>query len=220
MCELRAKSCSRSSQRGRRHGVELVLKTAARAHAMFNRGPEWDPEVGLAATQRYAALLRGVSPMNCKMPLLAQCFEDAGFTDVKTLLSSGNVVFNAARVSDSTLRRRIEKAMQETLGRTFLTFIRSVATLQRMVEADPYARFKLRAGSKRIVTFLLEPPTARLDLPIELHGARILDVQGCEVFGAYVRSDRGPVFMQLLDKTFGKQQTTRTWETVQKVARA
>ena len=44
---------------------------------------------------RYAAFLRGVSPMNAKMPDLKAAFEAAGFTDVKTLLSSGNLVFTA-----------------------------------------------------------------------------------------------------------------------------
>ena len=41
---------------------------------------------------RYAAFLRGVMPTNCKMPQLKAAFEAAGFTDVKTLLGSGNVV--------------------------------------------------------------------------------------------------------------------------------
>ncbi len=44
---------------------------------------------------RYAAFLRGVSPMNAKMPELRKAFEAAGFTEVKTVLSSGNVVFDA-----------------------------------------------------------------------------------------------------------------------------
>ncbi len=38
---------------------------------------------------RYVAFLRGISPMNLKMPELKRCFESAGFTEVKTLLSSG-----------------------------------------------------------------------------------------------------------------------------------
>ena len=33
--------------------------------------------------------------MNAKMPALKKCFEAAGFSDVRTLLSSGNVVFNS-----------------------------------------------------------------------------------------------------------------------------
>ena len=36
---------------------------------------------------------------------------------------------------------------------------------------------------------------------------------------AYVPGAKGPVFMTLIEKTFGKDVTTRTWDTVQKVAR-
>jgi uncharacterized protein (DUF1697 family) len=48
---------------------------------------------------RYLAFLRGVSPMNAKMPELKRCFEAAGFTDVKTVLANGNVAFDARAVS-------------------------------------------------------------------------------------------------------------------------
>jgi hypothetical protein len=44
---------------------------------------------------RYVALLRGVGPMNCKMPELQRSLLDAGFTSVKTMLSSGNVHVDA-----------------------------------------------------------------------------------------------------------------------------
>lgn len=42
---------------------------------------------------RYAALLRGVSPTNLRMPELKDALETAGFEDVKTVLSSGNALF-------------------------------------------------------------------------------------------------------------------------------
>jgi hypothetical protein len=35
-----------------------------------------------------------------------------------------------------------------------------------------------------------------------------------------VPGDKGPVFMQLLEKTFGRDITTRTWDTVTKCAKA
>jgi uncharacterized protein (DUF1697 family) len=44
-------------------------------------------------------------------------------------------------------------------------------------------------------------------------------VKGSDVFGAYVRNPKGPVFMTLIEKTLGKETTTRTWDTVAKVAR-
>jgi len=40
------------------------------------------------------------------------------------------------------------------------------------------------------------------------------------VLGAYLPTPKGPVFMTLIEKTFGKDVTTRTWDTVAKVARA
>jgi uncharacterized protein (DUF1697 family) len=154
------------------------------------------------------------------MPALAQCFDHAGFTEVKTVLSSGNVVFNAAGASESALQRKIERALQESLGRTFLTIVRPLTALERILQSDPYAGFRLRPGSKRVVTFLRDMPTSKLKLPIALDGERILRMRGREVFSAYVPGPRGPVFMRLIEKTFGQNVTTRTWETVGKILRA
>jgi hypothetical protein len=52
-----------------------------------------------------------------------------------------------------------------------------------------------------------------------MDGSRILLMKGGEVFTAYVASPRGAVFMTLIEKTFGKGVTTRTWDAVAKVAR-
>ncbi len=168
---------------------------------------------------RYAAFLRGVMPTNAKMPDVKKAFEAAGFTDVKTLLSSGNVVFGARSASETALRKKIEAALLRRLGNAFLTIVRPVDALRELLAADPYRGFRLDPAAKRIVTFLLKKPTAKVKLPIELDGARILAIKGREVFSAYSRTPKGPVFMTLLQKTFGKEQTTRTWETVTKVAR-
>ncbi len=68
------------------------------------------------------------------------------------------------------------------------------------------------------MTFLQARPRTRLRLPVELDGASILRVRGGEVFSAYVPGPHGPVFMTLIEKTFGKDVTTRTRDTVRKVA--
>jgi uncharacterized protein (DUF1697 family) len=169
--------------------------------------------------KRYVAFLRGVNPMNAQMPELKRAFELGGFGDVKTVLSSGNVVFSAPAAKEAALARRAEAAMKKHLGAPFFTLVRSVEALQQLLESEPYARFKLAAGSKRVVTFLAAPPQPKPKLPIELDGARILSISGSEVFSAYVPSPKGPAFMTLLQKTFGKEITTRTWDTVSKVAK-
>src|SRR5437867_2310693 len=117
---------------------------------------------------RYAAFLRGVSPMNAKMPDLKKAFEAAGFTDVRTLLSSGNVVFGATSASEAALQRKAEAAMTKKLGRTFVTIVRPIDTLRQLLASDPYAAFRLPAGAKRIVTFLRERPASKIILPAEV----------------------------------------------------
>jgi uncharacterized protein (DUF1697 family) len=168
---------------------------------------------------RYAAFLRAVSPMNAKMPALKKAFERAGFTDVKTVLSSGNVVFTAPKSSEASLQKRAEAEMEKQLGNAFLTIVRSVDMLREMLASNPYERFPLPPNAKRIVTFLRDRPKAKLDLPIEMHGAIILSMNDKEVFSIYTPTPKGPVFMTLIEKTLGKEVTTRTWESVTKVAR-
>jgi uncharacterized protein (DUF1697 family) len=157
--------------------------------------------------------------MNATMPQLKAAFEAAGFTDVKTVLSSGNVVFSSTRAEEASLQRKAEAAMTNRLGYNFLTIVRPVEVLRELLESDPYKAYRLAPGSKRVVTFLRDKPTSKLALPIELDGARILCIEGREVFTAYVPSPKGAVFMTLIEKTFGKEVTTRTWDTVAKVAR-
>ena len=168
---------------------------------------------------RYAAFLRGVMPMNAKMPDLKQAFEAAGFSDVRTILSSGNVVFSARAASEVALQRKAETAMERRLGRSFLTIVRSISALQELLASDPYRQFRLGPKAKRIVTFLRQAPARKIALPVEQDGARILAVRGSEIFSAYLPTPKGPVFMTLIEKTFGKDQTTRTWDTVAKIAR-
>jgi uncharacterized protein (DUF1697 family) len=169
---------------------------------------------------RYVAFLRGVSPMNARMPELKRCFEATGFTDVKTVLSSGNVVFSAGEQSETGLASRAEAAMAEHLGRAFATIVRPQSELRELIDADPFAAFDLPTNAKRVVTFLREPHTAELALPLESEGVHILAMNSREVFIAYLPNPRGPVFMTLIEKTFGKNVTTRTWDTVKRCAAA
>lgn len=167
----------------------------------------------------YAALLRGVMPTLVKMPQLVRAFESAGFTDVRTVLSSGNVVFSSPKASLRTLEHRAEAAMLDVIGRSFVPIVRPVDRLREILATDPYSETKLPRDAKRIVTFLGVAPRTMLELPIELDGARIIAMDGAEIFSAYTPTPKGPVFMKLIEKTFGKEQTTRTWETVAKIAR-
>ncbi|KFN49521.1 DUF1697 domain-containing protein [Arenimonas composti] len=170
--------------------------------------------------KRYVAFLRGVSPMNCRMPALRQAFEAAGFGDVRTLLSSGNVAFSARSASIVKLQQACEATMAEHLGRCFQAFVRPSEHLQALLARDPFAAFPLPADAKKVITFLHRAPATTPELPLRQGQAAILGIAGTEVFSAYVPDERGPVFMAQLEKTFGKDITTRTLDTVRKCAAA
>ena len=158
-------------------------------------------------------------PTNCKMPELRNAFEGAGFSEVATVLGSGNVVFDAKAASNAALEKKAEAAMQKRLGRAFMAFVRPIAELEKMLASDPYKGVRLDGQAKRIVTFVRAAPAAKLKLPIEQDLAIIARIQDGAVFSAYWPNPKGPVFMALIRKTFGEEQTTRTWQTIEKVAR-
>jgi len=83
--------------------------------------------------------------------------------------------------------------------------------------SDPYERFKVdprRSASSRFCA-----PAKRQDQAAGRDGRCAYPVhEGREIFSAYLPTPKGPVFMSLIEKTFGKEQTTRTWDTIAKVA--
>ena len=87
---------------------------------------------------RYAAFLRGVNlgKRTVKSAELKAAFEAMGFADVKTLLASGNVLFDT-KVSKG-LQARIERGLEQHFGFAVGTVLRSVDELKAIVAADPF----------------------------------------------------------------------------------
>lgn len=167
------------------------------------------------ASESYVALLRGVTPTNAKMSELTRAFEEAGFTGVKTVLASGNVVFDTPDPA-ADLPARAERAMSLALGRSFRVMVRSLASLRALLAADPFPAHGVGPDARRVVTFLREPPRPAPALPVSRSGARVLALRGSEAFTTYDPGE-GPVFMKLIEDTFGDDVTTRTWGTLQKI---
>lgn len=159
-------------------------------------------------------------PTNCRMPELRASFEAAGFTDVRTLLSSGNVAFSTRAPSRSmtALEEKAEEAMLASMGATFPTMVRSAEHLQAVLASDPFAEFAVPPTAKCVVTFLRRPDDRRVTLPLEHDGVRVLRQTDTEVFTTYEPNPKGPGFMTLLERTYGKDITTRTLATVAKCA--
>lgn len=169
---------------------------------------------------RYVALLRGVSPQSLQMAELRSCLERAGFENVRTVLSSGNAVFDGDARPPADLEAAVESAMTRHLGRRFYTIVRPVPALQALLASDPFAGYGLPEQARRVVSFLRAPRQPRCALPLTEGTATVIRQVGAEVYTAYLPGPKGPVFMKLIERAYGADITTRTWETVARCAAA
>lgn len=90
---------------------------------------------------RYAAFLRGVNVggVNLKMADVAKALEDAGFRSVRTILASGNVLFDSGSGVD-TVRKKAEKALRDSFGYDAWVLAYPIDTVAAIARAYPFQR--------------------------------------------------------------------------------
>jgi uncharacterized protein (DUF1697 family) len=88
----------------------------------------------------WVALLRGINVGGRNRILMADlrtCFEDAGYTDVRTYIQSGNVVFGADEPDREQLRGAIESILAQAFDYGATVELRDATELGAVVEAAP-----------------------------------------------------------------------------------
>jgi uncharacterized protein (DUF1697 family) len=101
------------------------------------------------------ALLRGINVGQHKriaMADLRELIAGLGYTDVRTLLNSGNLVFDASE-SPAEVAKAIEAAIVEGCAFKVRVVVRTADELRAVVAADPHAGEELD-GRKYLVAFL------------------------------------------------------------------
>jgi uncharacterized protein (DUF1697 family) len=173
----------------------------------------------------YVAFLRGINVGgNKKVPMaqLKKVMEKLGYGNVKTLLASGNVLFDASG-SDATVASKIEKTLASAFGFTIPVILRRKADLEKLAESDPFKGITVTPETRLYVTFLRDKPKSTLKIPYASPDGnyRILRVSGMEIISVLQLTDgsRTVDAMAVLEKEFGKDVTTRNWNTVEKVLR-
>jgi uncharacterized protein (DUF1697 family) len=143
----------------------------------------------------------------------------AGLDDVRAVISSGNYTFRSE--GGRGLEDRIEAVVADHLGAPCTAVVRSRRQIDGLTRLDVFDDEDDGPTARCNVTFLKHRPRAVRDLPIEGDGYRIIAVRRQAVFSV-VDSSRSstPAVMTELERTFGKEITTRTWRTVHRIARA
>ena len=90
---------------------------------------------------RYAAFLRGVNVggVNLKMAEVAEALEAAGFTNVRTILATGNVLLDSRSKVDA-VRKKAEKALRDRFGYDAWVLAYDLDTVRALSDGFPFER--------------------------------------------------------------------------------
>jgi len=114
----------------------------------------------------YVALLRGVNVggVNMKMADLADVVSGFGYSDVKTVLASGNVLFETPDAA-AACKQKLESALRERFGYEAWVHVLTVAQIEKLIAAYPYPR---TAEKHAYVVFVLKDEVRDQLLAVEL----------------------------------------------------
>jgi uncharacterized protein (DUF1697 family) len=174
---------------------------------------------------RYAAFLRAVNVGGnaLSMAALKAMLADLGFERTKTLLQSGNVVFEASKRADARLETLLQRETEQRLGVRTEYFIRDACELQQIVEANPFEREAIEQPSRLAVVVLRQSPSA-LGLERLRNSIRGPELVAPGIRHVYITYPAGQADTKLtnavIERALETRGTARNWNTILKMQAA
>ncbi|MGO9154576.1 DUF1697 domain-containing protein [Mycobacterium sp.] len=169
---------------------------------------------------QFAAFLRGVNVggVNLKMAEVATALSDAGFTNVRTILATGNVLLESSS-GVAAVRKKAEAALRERFGYEAWVLAYDIDTVRSISEAYPFEREV--DGHQSYVTFVTDAAVlSELSALADQAGSDEKIAPGTGVI--YWQVPKGSTLDSAIGKTMGKPRyksstTTRNLRTLAKV---
>jgi len=170
---------------------------------------------------RQIALLRGINlgpSKRVSMPELRELLDGLGYTDVRTLLNSGNVVFTAAKGTPKAHAQKIKDGIESQLGVSCEVVVKTAADIASVIAGHPLKK-TFDDPSRLLVLFT--QADASLAALAE-HAVRDWSPEAFAVgkHAAYLWCANGIIESQVakvVGRAAGAHGTTRNWATVEKL---
>jgi uncharacterized protein (DUF1697 family) len=171
----------------------------------------------------YVGLLRGINVGGNKMVAMADLRElmtSLGFSDVKTLLQSGNVVFRGASKAPAKLEAILETELRKRLGLTVEFHVRTADEWRAVIEANPFDAEAKKDPSHLLVTcFKAALDNANVKaLQAAITGPETLRADGRHLYMVFPDGIGNSKAVGLVDRKLAARGTARNWNTCQKIA--
>ena len=170
----------------------------------------------------YAAFLRAVNvgARVVKMEALRSILGKMGLANVQTMIASGNVVFDTPQRSVSRIEQAIERELQQALGFTVTTFVRTLPELRALAEHPLVSGKALDDGASLYVAFVRQTPSAEVKRQLTALKTESEDFQVYEHHVLWVvraRFSDSAVAGPSLERTLGVPTTVRNATTVRRM---
>jgi uncharacterized protein (DUF1697 family) len=172
----------------------------------------------------HIALLRGINVGGNKMIAMADLRDllaKLGFTDARSLLQSGNLVFSSTRRTPAQLEALLDAEIEKRIGVQSDVFVRTAAELAEVVARNPFAEEAKRDPGHLLVMFLRDAPDAQAvaALNAAIVGRETVRVIGRHAYAIYPDGmGRSKLTNAVIEKKLGTRGTARNWNTVMKLA--
>jgi len=170
----------------------------------------------------YAAMLRGVNvggQRRIAMADLRALLSRLSFTEVVTLLQSGNAVFHGPDGLPNELAARIERAIADELMMSVRCMVRTGPELRAVIDGNPFAD-RATQGSRFLALFLSASPDAELLARYDPRSLAPSEVQlGDRVIYQWCPEGilAAPNVHGFVEKNLNVAVTARNWNTVTKL---
>jgi uncharacterized protein (DUF1697 family) len=174
----------------------------------------------------YLALLRGINVSGkkiIKMEDLRKLMESTGYTNVKTYIQSGNVIFESKETLAKKIGAAIEALIQKQYGFDVTVFVIDKKSIEKAVDNNPFVegREEEPSGFKKLyVTFLSEVPSQEnieklRQAPI---GNDLIETEGNILyFNMESKASDSKLSNNLIESKLKLRATTRNWNTTLKL---
>lgn len=171
---------------------------------------------------KFIALLRGINVGGkniIKMTALKACFEEMGFNNVRTVIASGNVLFET-QGSAAKLAPKIETALSKEFKYSACVVVLSEAELGSVIKGAPRGFGKEPAKYRYDVIFFRSPLTPQKAMAVVELKEGVDDAHAGD-HAIYFRRLEARVTSSRVNKIVGKPEykfmTLRNWNTTTKL---
>lgn len=174
-------------------------------------------------TQNYVAFLRGINVgghHKVSMADLQKELEKMDLKNIVTLLNSGNILFDVISEDEEKLEKTISIHLEKSFGFPIPTMIRKSEMIFELINYEPFKDIILTKDIRMYVSFLGNNTESLMELPwiSEDNSYRIIskiDKTICSVLDLSL--SKTPKAMKALEKYYGRDITTRNWNTIKRI---